>query len=152
MVTVAWPLPLFVIDAPLNTILDTPLTRVGSESSNVKDVPKDAVDICLILLPLSPTHTYPCLNDAVNGPAISKEPVICILFVVATTDPVALNIPSVVAVPPPPPNDDVATKVALLLIPPTQAYPLAKDAVNVAVVFIEPPDDDISNVFFKDAV
>ena len=69
-----------------------------------------------------------------KGPFISNEPVICTLFVVATAEPVALNIPSVVVAPPP--NDDVATNVALLPTPPTQAYPCANDAVNT-------PDADI---------
>ena len=35
---------------------------------------------------------------------------------------------------PPPPNDEVDTKVDILPAPPTQVYPVAKDAVNVAFV------------------
>ena len=98
-------------------------------------MPKDAVAICkLFLFTLLPTQTYPCLKDAVKGPFISNEPVICRLFEVAYIEPVCLNIPSAVAVQPP--NDEVATNVALLPAPPTQAYPLANDAVNA-------PDADI---------
>ena len=136
IVTVAWPLPLFTKVAPLNTILVTLLIIVGSASSNPKLAPNEPVDTCLVLLPLSPTQTYPCLKEAVKGPLISIEPVICKLFVVALIEPVTVNIPSVVAVPLP--NDDVATNLETLPMPPTKVYPSAIDAVNEPLILTEP--------------
>jgi hypothetical protein len=132
ILTVTCPFPLFVIVAPLNTIVDTLDASVGTESCTLKLEPNDDVATEVALFAPPPTQTYPVLKDAVNGPFISKEPVICILLVVALAEPVTKNIPSVDAAP----NEDVATKRLTFPAPPTQVYPCAKDDVNV-------PDADI---------